>query len=285
MRLAYKDRNEKRRKIKDFLQNNTLADGQLYHFSKEELEELLFETSIYERDNKKIIVKSLVWSGPFLRKVDLSEVSFDNVDWDVSYLGEFFKKKYQFISTIDLSGTNAKIDFSKSFNALIGKPVVLTRCNLANVDLSESHGEYIASIMSCDLSTTNIKLDLYLKTFDEKDCVYYIRNSNLENIDLKRYEISINCFNETFEFIYISPSTNLANTGINICTRPLAAKKENYLILKEMLKTNRWQNCFINGKRILSLEEIEQRRIENLTRYNQFVEDNIKVSIKRLRKQ
>jgi len=94
-----------------------------------DLEELLFER--YEFEDGKII-KIPVWTGEFLQKLDLSEISFENVLWDVSKYGDYLSKDIPGVSSVDLVNTNANIHLARpqtSFN-------IMSNCNFEGTDLS-----------------------------------------------------------------------------------------------------------------------------------------------------
>ena len=78
MRLSEKDRYAFRERIEVMLRK--VPEGQRIKLDKDLLEDLLFVKKTVNEE-KDIMVKLPVWSGKFLRKIDLSEVSFDNVSW------------------------------------------------------------------------------------------------------------------------------------------------------------------------------------------------------------
>lgn len=111
MKLNQKDLNELRNEIEKQLEQ--IPEGSKIKIEKQLLEQLIFNTGKSEEGTP---YKAIVWSGPFLRKIDLSKLSFDNVTWDrddVAYSKVRLATHFKYI--IDLSNTNAKIDFSKSF--------------------------------------------------------------------------------------------------------------------------------------------------------------------------
>ena len=293
MKLNYEGRQEKRKAIKEFIETNPLSNGDLYYIDKEELEELLFETDLcHDYKEQKILQKYIVWSGDFLQFIDLSKVSFDNVDWDVRVSNHYrsHANHYKKINSINLSNTNAKIDFSKSFNINLNRPVSLFKCNFANVDLSNSHGEYILDIIDSNLSNTSINLDLELenKFFNGilTDSSYYsIIDSNLENVDLSKYTINPKSFTSEFDCLYISKTTNLSNTGININVFKKDYSKDILEVLKEMIQKDALKGCFINRQKISSKEEKQKRKETLKNEYNYFKEENINTCLNYLKNQ
>lgn len=135
------------------------------------------------------IAKFVVWSGEFLKKIDLSEVSFEDVVWEVRdgfvsctydengkiiWATEYYK---QFgVDRITLSGTNAIIDFHKSYAYKIGQHW--------SPPLNDKDGHCIY-INYCDFSGTDLsnnKIDLSNNTIYEGAIV---SNSNFDNTGIK----------------------------------------------------------------------------------------------------
>lgn len=77
------------KKAKDELRNliearlKEVPEGNRICIDKELLEDLLFDSTFYDNE-LKLQVKTPVWSGKFLQKIDLSMVSFENVSWCIS---------------------------------------------------------------------------------------------------------------------------------------------------------------------------------------------------------
>ena len=139
MNLSKESKDELRTIIKDNLKN--IPDGQQIHLNKDILEFLLFDEIVVNQE-KNLKMKIPVWSGEFLRKIDLSEVDFTDVSWQVFSdsnirleeieCDDDFNIKIMIIKennknyTINYSYTNAVIDLTKSFEA---KNCVLCRCH------------------------------------------------------------------------------------------------------------------------------------------------------------
>jgi len=73
---------EGREKLREFVEEQLkkVPAGKRLVLPNETLEQLLFE-EVVVNEKENIRVKFPVWSGKFLRKLDLSHVSFENVDW------------------------------------------------------------------------------------------------------------------------------------------------------------------------------------------------------------
>ena len=115
-------------KLRGYTQNKPLpCDKKLKELI--DLEELLFEK--YELEDGRTI-KIPVWSGEFLQKLDLSEISFENVLWDVNQYGDYLNKDIPVVSSVNLINTNANIHLERpqtSFN-------IMSHCNFEGTDLS-----------------------------------------------------------------------------------------------------------------------------------------------------
>ena len=110
-----------------------VPEGERIHIEKSVLEILLFDSV---NDGNGLCP---VWSGSFLSKIDLSEISFDDVLWiDATY-----------------ENTNARIDFSKSASSRVD----ITRCSFKGTDLSNNKLRHIKCMQDVNLSNTGINLD------------------------------------------------------------------------------------------------------------------------------
>lgn len=165
MKLNKQGRDELRAKVKELLES--VPEGQRIHLEKDIVEALLFDSFKCEREKGKIFGKLIVWSGPFLSKLDLSEVSFDDVVWDGPSASGWYTENDK-VESIDLSNTNARIDFSKSFYAK-GKfeRNWIQDCNFANVDLSNNLLDGAYSINNCNFSNTGLNIILASNVDDQ----------------------------------------------------------------------------------------------------------------------
>lgn len=224
---------ERRKQLLDYI--NKHPEKKLIQVDKDELEELLFETNyalgydanlwgqghfklppiksksdihrIYSctNDIKKnaVLAKFPVWTGEFLRRIDLSEIDWSNVVWNPEVISEldiiwlYDMENFLYITkpleiplgldndssienSVDLSFTNAKIDFSKSFCELaLNGANCLYQCNFRGVDLSQSNTDSISTVLNCDLESTNFKINKN---------EFYAFSSNLRTIDLTKFK-------------------------------------------------------------------------------------------------
>lgn len=320
MKLNKEGKNELRKIIEEQLKE--VPEGKRIHLDKELLESLIFDTfpeKINDQwgDNagKCVKVKYIVWSGNFLSKIDLSEVSFDDVMWHLDYDPDKYfiegtKYHYDGIESVDLSNTNAIILFDESFDWKYIGCLFISNCNFANVDLSYSQIICDSSINNCDFSNTDIGIDFGEIT----DSV--ISNTDLSANDFGQYEVdelyflsSDNCFIN---------NCNLINTGLNIKTteipddiidaykiledktRLLSAdeavilrdKVDKYLneihaqqVIGEQVALGRLNGCYINDKKILSKDENQKIAQEKLTEYEKYKQQMFESVLKSIKLQ
>ena len=130
MKLNNKDRRKLRSIVEEKL-SDIKDNSEKIKFDSELLEQLIFDEMTVSLSDKSLVFKYPVWTGKILQKLDLSELSFDNVFWGADSIvesiingSEFFKKKLDEDGIIkgendlliDFSNTNADIDFTKSFD-------------------------------------------------------------------------------------------------------------------------------------------------------------------------
>lgn len=139
MRLNEKGKQEVRQLLESLLESipDPQNDNQRVKLDKDLLDDLIFFKIQYQGEK---LSKFPIWTGPFLRKLDLSELSFNDVVWDrqwlindICYLGRAHQLPEDLVKqdkTIDFSYTNAKIEFSKDdYNPI-------ANCNFEGIDLS-----------------------------------------------------------------------------------------------------------------------------------------------------
>ena len=296
MKLNKQGKEELRAKVLEQLAS--VPDGQRIHLEKEVLEELLFDTYAEQLnytwgnlEGQKAQVKYLVWTGKFLRKIDLSEVSFDDVLWDLDYVpaGYFMygtPYRYEGIREIDLSNTNARIDFSKSFegkhlrndeNKGNNKDIIITRCFFDNVDLSNNVlGDTCDCwLRECDFSNTGIVLNFGGEYgISMADC-------NFTGLDLSKYTVDEFFFTtdrrisgEDGRLLTGGVNNNFTNTGLNVQTYeegPALVTRH----LGQEIQMGNLVGCYVNGKKILSLKERQAVAQEKGAKYEKYKEDLI----------
>lgn len=179
-------------------------------FPKETLEQLLFEEFTYNGKKYKLPV----WSGEFLQKIDLSEVNFDNVSWsalgiyqmtgDTTHITEdedynnlkkinrFKEDSLDFSNGKDCSvcyaGTNAKIDFTKSFEAKELEIISIVDCDFSYCDFSCSYISSTDKLKEVNINNCNFSNCKMLKIPTNTEV--YMNYSNFENTNLSNMQIN-----------------------------------------------------------------------------------------------
>ena len=304
-----------------------VPEGQRLHFDRELLESLLFETYVEELHErwcekedigKKIPVKYIVWSGPFLSKIDLSEVSFEDMMWDVEYFANTYfvngtKQHYKEneVTSIDLSNTNAKIDFSKSFgfgikyavgSDLVDLEVALKNCTFAGTDLSNNFINYNFFASCCNFSNTGLKINLNSK------CYINLYKSILSGLDFAEYTVDERFFGGELNVPH-ADKCDLSNTGLRVKTSDIPdyiysySKKQNlteeqqkeynsYLLtlenmdrLGKSIKKGYLIGCYVNDKLILSQEQKQSVRQEKKEEYVKMKADLYDATIQSIEQQ
>jgi len=291
MKLSKQDIEKLRRKIQDGLTN--VQNGIKLQIEKELLELLLFDVITLDKE-KKAVIKLPVWSGEFLQKIDLSEVDFSDVSWDLSQrVLNYFEddsNAYKYVEAIvnkfsvlgrnyiiNYAGTNANIDLTTSFQAKICHGIIINKCNFSGLDFSKLSLESIEllNVVSSDISNTNLIIPLSL-TVNAK-------NSNFSGIELSGRTINAYCCwdNDLQHF----PGCILTNTGTIIF---ISQASSDYKSLKHFLKDavcNNWVGCYVNGKKVLSPEEQATKRERLKAQYEQMKQetfDSVHVKINKL---
>lgn len=224
------DKNKARRMIEEYL--SLVPDGIKISLNKELLESLIFETRMSENG----VIKYPIWTGSFLQKIDLHEISFENVEFDAF---KALKNGIVFCHglneyLIDFSYTNVFIDFSKTASSSI------SNCNLSHVNLLNSNASRLTKIETTDLSYTGAKFNL------DDNNYHYFANSNLTGLDFSSFQIDSKLLFE-FEKIAIL-NTNLTNTSIKINH----TNSEYDKILYANINDGNLNGCYVDGKLVYS---------------------------------
>lgn len=279
-------------KLREIIENEVrkVPDGQRIKLDTELLEELIFFHGTAKMDDSEYEVrfKVPIWTGEFLSKIDLSELSFKNVlttrltefvdlgaelsdetekslmefeyedhfgnkrsDQDFPYVLEdkSILGDYQLRTPfINFRNTNINIDFSETIDRW------LACWDLSGVDLSNSSVEKLYCIDGCNLSRTNIKAAdtpwLENEPFDE-DKENQDSWFSVHNTNLSNNDLSginINVIN--------TRSNNFANTGVQIdCLSDVdeSVKTE----FENSLKKGHLCGCYLDGVLINSGQTLE----------------------------
>ena len=278
MKLNKVAKDELRKKIEVELKE--VPEGQRIQLDKDLLEDLLFEVVTLNKE-KDIKVKLPVWSGEFLRKIDLSQVDFTNVSWlilgNVDYfieefydviedsveekLEKFYRlaiknplfdsdrmgKELNNAYSVFYKGTNAHIDLSQSFEAIYRNKIHINCCNFSGLDFSSqdlSNFEKLI-IYSSDISDTRLSIP--------NNISLEAGAAILRGIDLSDRTI------DGYKYLDLDENnlhiSDLTNTGIKIDLNAESCKDFRNSAEFYDAMNHYWVGCYVNGKKILSSEE------------------------------
>ena len=200
------------------------------HFDPEWLDVLLFDEQI----DGGYHYKTIGYTYDNLRYIDLSEVSFENVSFDFDKYGP----KNQ---TLNFEGTNAKINFLKSYEARKMYHIGLSSISFKNLDLSNNNDIdetgvspfEKAIVVNCDLSGTKLKITTSNVHF---------WNSKLYLVDLSELEMYPDEVMSTFT------CCDLRETELKIKYHENCDPER----VKKIMKDPNFEGCYIGGTKILS---------------------------------
>jgi len=234
------------------------------HFDKDLLEELIFMKKTVWQGGKPVEIKFPIHTGAFLRKIDLSEVSFDSVIWNKRQFCEIAGISYHDADSYDcdLSYTNAHIDFSKAIypNEFSLNPeesyMLIRRINFAGIDLTDSHIEQI-----CGAEYTSFKETKgdFSSIFDS--CKYFIE-CDFEGVVTKTEPIVYREFVDNFD------GCNFSHTGIHIVCDIKREGIEVGKVLADEITDGRLEQCFVNN--VLISSDNEETKQNALTEYQAY---------------
>lgn len=270
---------------------NNVPAGERIKIDNDMLDDLIFFKG---KDKQGKDIKIPIWTGWFLKKIDLSEISFENV-----YLGDpgelssilnedTYEKFQEFICRYnkynkrteeimnDFSGTNINIDFKKLYDQ-----ENIVSCNFSHVDLNKQDLSKVKNLSYCDFSYTNITLGL------DKMSNRVIQICDFTGIDLSKENINITSFDNSWWVLLLSLN-NFHNTGLKINVPfSLKAKDSKNLIdeyerdpnntslarkvLSEGIINEKLSGCYLNGKRISTKEERNQKKREISQSYSDYI--------------
>lgn len=235
MKFNLETRKEFRELIKKKLQTVEIeSEEDRIKLDTELLEELMFENV----EGRKIPV----WTGEFLSKLDLSEVSFANVCWSKRINGDGkIEDAGVFSEKLCFANTNIKVDFTSS-----AYPVDIIKCDFSNVDLSNSNITCANVISDCNLSNTKIKLEDQIN-----------KNTKFINVILDNNDLSNSTIN--FYTINLLDHMSIRNTRIQVIGdfKDEEAKKS----LREMIQKGMLEGCYVNGALIES-DEVKKEKAQ-----------------------
>lgn len=285
MELTDIKKNEIREDIENLLQY--VPEGETISFDSDLLEELMFQKVVINEE-QGLMFKVPVWSGSFLRKLDLSKVSFEDVSFgnDTSIYDKYLEvgqmRKIEAImdeyyaSEADYSGTNAVIDLTKLFCSKHGF-LALSCCNLSGLDLSGydlSRMEYV-NFSSCNVSNTGMKIpnNVRLMGYDSDlsfldlsnrriNGTLYFEDYNQDN--LTNCLLCNTCINIDFDFSdFAKLCVKYSNLDKELAEFNGEAPSNDILPFTQALVKN-WRGCFVNGQFTLPAECPEKRNVVHI---------------------
>ncbi len=239
--MKEEQKNELRKKIEELL--NRVPDGTHIHIDKDLLEVLIFEElsekqllkNLEDKEDKKTIKKEIVWSGDFLSKIDLSEVSFENVDWATPTYKIF-------------RNTNAKPNFKLSCNVKQKGFLSITGADFSGTNLSFFAFDFRTNFVDCNFQYTDINIVnwKYIKAtktfFDHND--FFLKMM------------------ECRDYLNQMSRTSFQDTGMHFIERK-ALGKEYSKKMKKIIEEGYLKGCYMDGKLIQpgnsAIEEIEEQ--------------------------
>ena len=255
MKLNKEGRDELRERISQKLKDVDFNPDKRIILPKEMLEELLFDV---DYDLEGIKRKRIGYHYDGLDKLDLSKISFNDVS--------FNSKKYR----INLSNTNAKIDFFKTYEwrKSYGNLLCIHNIDFSNVDLSNNEfvktkeiENILAVITECNFSNTKIHLYYFPITFEHCD----LSNNDFSGLYLDPKPVEDQPSRIIFENGPLTmEDCNLANTGIKI------GYNYDKLDFNPLFEKGYFDGCYFNGTKIKTREEAKKDSDDLLKKYSTY---------------
>lgn len=282
MKLTEKSKVDIRKYIEENIKE--IPDGERIHLDKTFLEELLFY-DVYvpcPEKNERQKVRILVWSGDFLQKIDLSEVSFDNVLWSFEKIGKlssqvhskYFKEFFEIMTnsvnhneyTIDLAHTNAKINFETAsfFNFNEKGLMDLRFCNFEGLDLRDANLQKIGYAKKCNFSNCMIDIGQLISNGRFGDCNFNFCHG---------WECDFNIDYSTF--INLFRNCSFKDSGLNIKIEEKIQNHDFKNLFISSYKKGYYDGCYFNGKLKKTRQECEDRKKEIRKNYEEFIKGNL----------
>lgn len=256
-KLNKESKDEIRKEIMDKLQDLTFSENKV-KLPKNLLDLILFD---YYEDGYGVKYKKIGLLGWGLNRLDLSDVSFEDVSFNNTD------------RTVTLAYSNAKIDFSKSYeykneNCIVVRGMLLREVDLSNNDFTELSKEEAAIFSDCDLRDTNIKI-----TKDTKAVFTACNLSGCKTFEYMNFSLSefpdMRCCNNEDLIISIC---NLADTKINLIG-PRGGSTDNY---RKICNSPEYIGCSVNGYWIKHPRQINDNKEKVLEEYKTYSENKKK---------
>jgi hypothetical protein len=198
------------------------------------LDVLLFDEAI---DDRGVHYKTIGYTYDNLRYVDLTYANFEDVSFD--HKNKVNEKEY-----INLSNTNARIDFSKTYEYKYYNQIVLSNISFKNLDLSynNSSDENEKSVfekclvINCDLSNTGLCI---------KASTVHFYESKLNNINLSEMVMYPDEACKSFN------DSDISNTGLRI----KVDDKVNPDSVKRIMQDPHFVGCYVGNTKTYSQKD------------------------------
>ncbi|MDD3341341.1 MAG: hypothetical protein PHN72_04055 [Bacilli bacterium] len=259
MKLGKGKTKQLRKDVEEMLEE--VPDNQQIYLDNKIIETLLFHTEYKSKNNdcsyEMTPVKYVMWSGPFLRKLDLSEISFDHVNWNVYYelLSEDNHYGEHHVENINLSGTNAYINFANAFRSKEG--IQVSSCDFSHMNLSNSHFDMIDHVSESDFSYCNLHFE------QNKAVPQTLFDSKFVGNDLSDFFVDLSFFVEDFKntnpcYNRSALDCDFSDTGIRVIPTFLEMDRR----IDNQRSIEQYNECLETGKlrnyTIISKEEVEK---------------------------
>lgn len=285
-----------------------VPEGKRIKLNNDLLDDLIF----FKGKNKKCeVIKVPIWTGTFLRKLDLSELSFKNVFFGIGkeiyeYTNksiaqimddepvERFRKYYSdagrvfdyvppvivsqlkrhMLYIIDFSYTNIKVNF----NEIYGDAIECT--NFEGVDLSKSNASSLKWAYRCNFSQTNLKLDFSINNNELglNDCDFSLNNFEGQTLDaVLLCSNNDECYSNGVNNC-IFWNTRLSITSLTDESKPIVAK---------LIKNDNLNGCYVNGvyiKNKKGREDAANQKYNEYMTYQECIKSKIEEQIRKLKK-
>lgn len=254
---SYKKRYSKiiNEKLKDVDKNHSIK------LPNEVIEEFLFMES---KNNKNSTFKKIIFEGDNLKKLDLSDISFEDVSFVCS-------------NGANLSNINACIDFKKTFDYKTNKEFSIANVDFSGTDLSNTSLDGVTKIINTNLSNTKVNIS---------DKPFKALNSSFAGLDLSNIQVPLSAFtsNLNFNSDYSFVNCDLRDTGINIKVDKdvtlkatygserfyIDAKKQLGELLHSLIESEKIRGCYVNGIFIESKENRKNKKEEIRKEFEDF---------------
>lgn len=266
MKLNKKGRDELRERVDLKLNDIEFNPDARIKLPLDILEEILFD---YKKND---IYKKIAFISDNICKLDLSEVSFENVS-------------YSSVKNINLSNTNGNYDFSKAYDYMDHGSLIVRNVNFENVDLSNQILKGEIYFANCNFRNT--KLFPFWKDCETTLSSCDMRDNNLDKKTLIASlddNISGDLFFAEKEYNSFFINSNLAGTGAHIEIED-GLSLFAYEFLNRLINAGYLDGCYLNDKRVLTKEENNSSRNEILRQYGIFKSERFNETIELIEKQ